>query len=391
MIHVDISYRSINKYGEELCGDKVEIVRTDDSDILVLSDGLGSGVKANILSTLTSKIIITMLKEGSSVDEAVETIAKTLPICKVRQLAYSTFSILQIFHDGKAYLVEFDNPSCVFVRNNEIVDIPYDIREIAGKSVRESRFDVAIGDSFVLTSDGVIHAGVGGVLNLGWQWDNLASCVLDCAQKNMSASRTAASVIQVVDNLFLSKPGDDSTVLAAKIVKQKVVNVFSGPPENPDNDEIIIKDWMRSPGKKVVCGGTSANIVGRVLNRPIKTSLDFTDSSVPPIAFISGIDLVTEGVLTINKAIEIIKEFVDYNKSNTVSDFKEIDGKNGAAMLARMLVEEATDINFFVGKAINPAHQNPNLPMDLSIKLRLITELKQLLKELGKNVEIKYY
>ena len=132
MMHIDIAWKSLNHYGEELCGDKVEIYHAPDSDILVLSDGLGSGVKANILATLTSKIIITMLKEGLNVDEAVETIAHTLPICKVRQVAYSTFSILQIFHDGKAYLVEFDNPACIFIRNGKLMDIPYEMREIAG-------------------------------------------------------------------------------------------------------------------------------------------------------------------------------------------------------------------------------------------------------------------
>ena len=116
MMHIDIAWKSLNKYGEELCGDKVEIVHAQDSDILVLSDGLGSGVKANILASLTSKIIITMLQEGLSVDEAVDTIAHTLPICKVRHIAYSTFSILQLFHDGRAYLVEFDNPACIFIR-----------------------------------------------------------------------------------------------------------------------------------------------------------------------------------------------------------------------------------------------------------------------------------
>ena len=167
MMHIDIAWKSLNKYGEELCGDKVEIIHAPDSDILVLSDGLGSGVKANILASLTSKIIITMLNEGLSVDEAVDTIAHTLPICKVRQIAYSTFTILQLFHDGRAYLVEFDNPACIFIRNGKLMEVPYELREIAGKTVRESKFDVNLGDMFALVSDGVVFAGVGAILNLG--------------------------------------------------------------------------------------------------------------------------------------------------------------------------------------------------------------------------------
>lgn len=391
MMHVDIDWKSLNKYGEELCGDKVEIVHQDDCDILVLSDGLGSGVKANILASLTAKIIVTMLKEGSSVDEAVETIAHTLPICKVRQVAYSTFSILQLYHDGRAYLVEFDNPACVFIRHGQLTDLPYEVREISGKSVRECRFDTAMGDIFALVSDGVIHAGVGAILNLGWQWENVAAFFQDAAQKKLSVPRMVSSIAQVVDNLFMSKPGDDSTMLVAQIVPQKVVNLFSGPPTDKAKDETLIRDWMRGPGKKVVCGGSSANIAARVLNRQIKTSLKFTDPLIPPTAEIQGVDLVTEGVLTINRTVELLRKWQNRDVRTAVSSIASFDEDNGAAKLARLLVEDCTDLHCFIGKAINPAHQNPNLPMDLSIKMHLLNELMDLMKQMGKRVQVTYY
>ena len=121
-VSIDVAWKSLNKYKEELCGDKVEIVKTDDSDIVILADGMGSGVKANILATLTSRILATMLGEGATIESCVDTIAKTLPVCQERKVAYATFSILQIFHNGEAYLVEYDNPACVFIRDNKIVD-----------------------------------------------------------------------------------------------------------------------------------------------------------------------------------------------------------------------------------------------------------------------------
>ena len=388
MMHIDIAWKSLNHYGEELCGDKVEIYHAEDSDILVLSDGLGSGVKANILATLTSKIIITMLKEGLNVDEAVETIAHTLPICKVRQVAYSTFSILQIFHDGKAYLVEFDNPACVFIRNGKLMDIPYEMREIAGKNVRESKFDICIGDMFAMVSDGVVFAGVGTILNLGWQWENVAQYFLECAQKNMSVHRVVASISQVVDNFYMQKPGDDSTFLVAQAVNRKNVHFFSGPPIDPAQDEKLVHDFMRGTCKKVIAGGTSANIIARVLNRQITTSLNFTDPAIPPTAQIKGMDLVTEGVLTINRALEILRMF---NAQEGNIDPRILDADNGAAQLARLLIEDCTDLTMYIGRAINPAHQNPNLPMDLSIKLRLLTELADEMRSMGRRVEIRYY
>lgn len=389
-IHIDTSYKSLNKAGEELCGDKVEIIRTDDSIIMVLADGLGSGVKANILATLTSKIIATMLKEGARIDEAVETIASTLPICSVRKIAYSTFSILQVFHNGEAYLAEFDNPSCVFIRNGQLMSLPSESREIAGKMITESRFSIAIDDVFTFMSDGVTHAGIGAILNLGWQWENVAEHLLKAVKTEHTAARIAASLSQVCDHLYMGSPGDDTTVAVAKITRSKVVNLLTGPPINKEDDERFVRDFMREQGKRIVCGGTSANIVSRVLNRQIQTTLDYPDDvSIPPIAKIDGIDLVTEGVLTLSKAVEILR---GYTSNNVDEDyFKKLDSDNGAAMLAKMLLEECTCLNLFIGRSINPAHQNPNLPMDLSIKLRIIGELSELISNLGKKVECTYY
>jgi hypothetical protein len=391
MMHVDIDWVSLNKVGEELCGDRVEIVRREDSDIIVLSDGLGSGVKANILASLTTKIITTMLKEGACIDEAVETIAHTLPICKVRRVAYSTFSILQLFHDGQAYLVEFDNPACVFIRNGALTDIPGEIREIAGKSVRESRFSTCLGDVFALVSDGVVHAGVGAILNLGWQWENVAAFFQDAAQRQLPVPRMVSSIAQIVDSLYVSKPGDDATMVVAQVIPQKEVHLFSGPPMDQSNDTKLVMDWIRGAGRKVVCGGTSAQIAARVLNRTLTTSLEFTDPALPPTGSIPGIDLVTEGVLTLNRTVELLKKWIRRDYRSSLTTMASLNEDNGAARLARILVEECTDLHCYVGKAINPAHQNPNLPMDLSIKLNLLHELTDLMQKLGRRVTVTYY
>lgn len=389
-IHVDAYYKSLNKKNEELCGDKVEIIRTDRSIILVLADGLGSGVKANILATLTSKIIGTMLKNGAELEEVVETIVNTLPVCKVRKLAYSTFSILEIDNERHAHLVEFDSPSCVFIRDGELQELPIEEKEIWGKQVRECRFDVLPGDVFAIFSDGVIHAGVGQTLNLGWEWQNAASFLQAEATPEMSASRICASLSSVCDNLYMGQPGDDTTVLVAKVLSHKIVNFFSGPPKSQEMDQKLVHDFLENPeAKRVVCGGTSANIVSRITGKQIATSLEYVDPDVPPIAYIEGIDLVTEGVLTISKTVEILKE---YMRNDIDYDYlKSLDQKNGAALLAKLLIEDCTTLHLFVGKAINPAHQNPNLPVDLSIKLRLLEELAHIMEALGKRVTVTYY
>ena len=116
----DIGYKSINHYGEQLCGDHVDIVeRGEDSSVIVLADGLGSGVKASILSTLTSKIISTMMAAGLSLEECVSTIAATLPICSVRGVAYSTFTIINLINNTQAELIQYDNPQIILIRDNK--------------------------------------------------------------------------------------------------------------------------------------------------------------------------------------------------------------------------------------------------------------------------------
>lgn len=386
---VDVHYESINKYGEELCGDKVEIVRTPDSVIVVLADGLGSGVKANILATLTSKIIGTMLKEGATVEQSVETIAHTLPICNVRKLAYSTFTILQIFRNGEAYLVEFDNPSVIFIRNDKVLEIPFEFRNINGKDVRESHLSIGIGDTITIISDGVVHAGVGVSLNLGWRWNNVAEYMQRIALKGGNARDMSKELMEACKCLYMDRPGDDATVVVVKISPHIEVDLMSGPPVSPTDDRNMVEQFMASSGKKVVCGGTTAQIVGRELKRPVETSTEYMDPSIPPIAYIEGIDLVTEGVLTLTKTVEILRQLSAEDGGEMNKDM--LIGKDGATRLARILIDECTHLRLFIGRAINPAHQNPNLPIDLSIKLKLLEELIVYMKKMGKTVEKHYY
>ena len=388
-VHIDVAWKSLNKKGEELCGDKVVTVRTADSTIAVLADGLGSGVKANILATLTSTICATMVREGASVADVVSTIVNTLPVCSVRKVAYATFSFLEIKDSGEGYLAEFDNPFCIYIRDGQRMEFKCEYNEYSGKGVYETRFQALPGDVITIVSDGVIYAGVGESLNFGWTWEHVVKWLLNATALDMSAPRLAAALSDTVNDLYMKKPGDDSTVLVAEVTPHRVVNMLAGPPKEKADDERMVRDYMRSQGKKVICGGTSANIVARVLNRKIRTSLTYSDPSIPPIGFIEGVDLVTEGVLTLTRTLDILQEYCEKDADSYY--FHRIDEENGAAMLARLLLEDCTHLKLFIGTAINPAHQNPNLPADLSIKLKLIDRLAELMVRLGKRVDKTFY
>lgn len=385
---IDVASNSLNKYGEELCGDKVEVIKTDDGMIIVLADGLGSGVKANILATMTCKIAGTMLREGLSISETVDTLVHTLPVCSVRQLAYSTFTIIKISNDGMVHTIEYDNPPLFFVKNNIVTTIEKKQLKISNKIINESSFQMEPGDVLTVVSDGAIHAGVGAILNLGWQWNNVADYLEVLVETEKCSANVCKDLLQTCQKLYDGKPGDDTTVVAVTLRTPEFVNIFTGPPKSEENDSLAIDMLKNSKGKKIICGGTAANIAARELNTEIKVCMEYIDIDVPPTAEIKGIDLVTEGVLTLSKVIEKLKAY--YNSSLEDKISLNLKAKDGASQLTKILIEDCTHLNMLVGKAINPAHQNPDFPVDLSIKLKIIEDLIDIMKKLGKEVKVNY-
>jgi len=385
---IDVAFDSLNKFGEELCGDNVELVRTDKEVIVVLADGLGSGVKANILATLTSKIAGTMLQKGATLDETVDTIVHTLPVCNVRKLAYSTFSIVKIDYEGYVHMIEYDNPPFFIHTEERALEIKKQKTPLHDKVISESRFKMNQGDLLTIVSDGVIHAGVGALLNLGWQWENVNDYLAPMAMREKTASNVARGLVETCRNLYMDKPGDDTTVVAIKVREPEIIDLFTGPPEDPEDDAWAVRNFMKGNGKKVVCGGTAAKIVSRELKKELEVDITYKDKNVPPIAYIDGIDLVTEGVLTISKTIEKIEQYMENDFFQVIPSF--LKGEDGASLLAKLLIEDCTHLQLWVGKAVNPAHQNPDFPIDLSIKLKVIKELVQWLRKIGKTVTITY-
>lgn len=388
-IFVDVDYGSLNKYEEELCGDKVEVLRNDDSVIVVLSDGLGSGVRANILATLTSKIIGTMLSLGATIDEAVETIVSTLPVSGDRGIAYSSFSILQIFESGDSYFFEFDNPSIIRLVKGIHTEMDSKSRVINGKLIKESRFHLSPEDVIVMVSDGAVHAGIGHSLNLGWQWKNLKEYTEKIYKKDMPAKNFTKLILSACNNLYDKRPGDDTTIVTVKIKSHIQANIIFGPPSDRNSDRSVVDKFMSGTGRKIVCGGTTAHIVAREIGKTVITSLHYIDRTVPPTAKIEGIDLTTEGILTMSKALEYTKKYS--SNQNIIVDTLDLNEKDGASNLSKLLIEECTSVHFFVGCAKNPAHQNPNLPLNLSLKLKLVDDMGKCLESLGKKVIIEYY
>ncbi len=383
----DVGYRSINHVGEQLCGDHIDVVEDDNSLIIVLADGLGSGVKASILSTLTSKIISTMMAEGLTLEDCVETIAQTLPICSVRGVAYSTFTILRLVENREMELIQYDNPHVILLRNGKNYDYPKTEMNISGKKIYKSIIKPEEDDVFVAMSDGCPHAGIGLAYNFGWRREDIISYMETIVAGGYTAKTLSTILIDEVDRLYGGNPGDDATACIVRIRKREPMNLLFGPPSNRDDCNRMMSLFFSKAGKHIVCGGTTSSVAAQYLHKPLKTSLNFVHSDVPPIAEIEGVDLVTEGVITINKVVEYAKDAIGENKLYEKWGY----GHDGASLICRLLFEEATDINFYVGRAINPAHQNPNLPINFNIKMNLVEELSKCLKQMGKRIKVSYF
>ena len=384
----DIGYKSINHVGEQLCGDHVDIVEQGDgSTVIVLADGLGSGVKASILSTLTSKIISTMLAAGLPIEECVSAIAATLPVCSVRGVAYSTFTIIHLRNNETAELIQYDNPQVILIRDEKNFEYPRTEMNIGGKKIFKSVIKLQEDDLFIAMSDGCPHAGIGMSYNFGWKREDIAAFMETICVAGYTAKTLSTILIDEVNKLYGGKPGDDATACIVRIRKRVPMNLLFGPPSNRDDCNRMMSLFFSKEGKHIVCGGTTSSIAAKYLGKPLKAKLSFERSDIPPIAEIEGVDLVTEGVITVNRVLEYAKDYLEDNESYEHWSMK----RDGASLIARMLFEEATDINFFVGRAINPAHQNPDLPINFSIKMNLVKELSECLKKMGKRIKVSYF
>lgn len=383
-LFIERGYCSINKHDETLCGDSYTIIKNDNTMTITLSDGLGSGVKANILSTLTSKILSTLSARKLPIDQCIYTMAKTLPICKERKLAYATFSLLQI-EDDKLYIAQFDNPKVIILRDGKHFKYPSARIFIEEKEIYESTLELQKGDMIILFTDGVTNAGLGKTTHHGWKEADIIKYLEMWYTPELSPQRLAADLLNASMALNFDSPEDDTTILTFKVKERKALNIMIGPPSSKSEDEKIFRLFFSKGGKYVVCGGTTAKAVSKYLNKPVKTIPSLhEDDDIPAKSHIDGIDLITEGIITLKRVVELSHEYV--KDSIIASQIK--DKEDGASLLAKMLFEEATDINIFFGQAINEDNNLDGVEIDFNTKTKLIGQLEDNLKKLNKHVRI---
>lgn len=390
--YVEISAYQKNHFGEHICGDVFvsERLKEEKRAIAVLADGMGHGVKANVLATLTATMSLSFAKEHEDANTIANIIMRTLPVCSERQTSYSTFSIVDVDNE-EVTILEYDNPLCLIIRDGEEFDpkwetiILEDIDSLGRSTeIKLCTFKPQKEDRIIIVSDGITQSGMGmGEYLLGWGRENYVEYVKETIshEKNISASKLAQRVVNKanINDHYRSK--DDTSCGVFYFRDPRKMIIATGPPFHRESDKEYAQRLWNFKGPKVICGATTADIISRELNIEVDDSILATDPSLPQMSKMDGIDLVTEGILTLTKVINMLS-------SNTESSLKL--GNGPADMIIKLLLE-SDEIVIMVGTMINQAHHDPTLPVEIEIRRSTIKRLSELLeKKFMKEVIVEY-
>lgn len=377
--YIEVYCHQRNYEGERISGDVFLSKRIPEENrvIAILSDGMGHGVKANVLATLTSSLALNFTKEHKEANIIAETVMKALPICSNRKMSYSTFTIVDIEFDGTTQIIEYGNPQCIIFRGEKVYNPEWQCIILsganAGKEITTCSFKSLKEDRIMFFSDGISQSGTGSVkFPNGWGRDNVVDYVqkLIAGNDSISAKNISTKLVNIgfQNDQFSSK--DDISFATVYLRNPRRLILCSGPPVEHVNDQemaAIVKDFT---GKKIICGATTSDILSHQLRIPVVEGQVFDDPVLPPISFMEGIDLVTEGILTLSKVSELLQNYPAQVKR----------GKGPAEQIVKLLLE-SDEIHLLIGMRINQAHHVPGLPLELEVRPTVARRIARILED----------
>jgi hypothetical protein len=389
--YIEINCQQKNHTDERVCGDVFlsKRIKEEGRFILVLSDGLGHGIKANLLAILTSTLAANFTEERQSISRIADTIMNTLPVDEVKQLNYSTFTILEIDGDGKAKILEFENPKTIIFRGGRAYEpvwnvVDLDSGKYQGREILTTTFNPRKEDRIVFCTDGVIQSGLGSdIYPTGWGQENFETYVFDSIKEehDISAVKLAGRVINKANLNDQFFPKDDMSCAVVYFREPRKLMICTGPPQEEISDNEFAGILEAFSGKKIICGATTSDIISREWGKEIIDSNVITDPELPPVSHMEGVELITEGILTLSKVNELLK---GYNQSTKL-------GKGPADEIVKLILD-SDEIQFIAGTKINVAHQDPNLPLDLELRRTVVHRITRVLEEkFLKEVTMKFF
>lgn len=374
---IDIDCAQEKKYNQNTYGDYFLSKRYPDMGTLiaVLSDGLGSGIKANILATMTATMLLKFVEAGADIKTACEVIMNSLPVCQVRKISYSTFSVAHCSEDGEVKIVEEGNPNFIYISEGKVIEPEYKVIDsdtFKNRHMHVYKIKLKLGDRLIFCSDGVTQAGLGNPeLKLGLRRSGLIRFLLEKIKDkpDISSSELAKFVVRVAVNTEVDrKPKDDTSCCVIYYREPRRALIFTGPPYHQEKDNEYANEFYNSKAKKAICGGTTANLISRELNIPVRCDIARSVGKLPAVSQLEGVDLVTEGILTLTRTVEYLE--------NGFHD-KE---KNAAYELMQFLLSSDC-IEFMVGAKLNQAHYDPNLPIEIEIRKNIVKKMAKILED----------
>ena len=382
---IDIACSQKKKYNQNAYGDHFSSNRFPNMNrvVAVLSDGLGSGIKANILACMTSTMLLKFMENNADIEKSCEIIMNSLPVCKVRGISYSTFSAIDCYENGKAKIVEEGNPDFIWIRNGVVLKPEFQTiqsKDFKNRKMKVYNIKLEKYDRIIFCSDGATQVAMGTKqYPLGLERNGLIKIILNKLEQNPEISSTDLSKY-LVHQIELIAPNrelkDDTSILSIYCRDPRESLIFTGPPYHQEKDGYYAKAFMEFKGKKAISGGTTANIISRELNIPVTTDISMSSGKLPGLMKMDGIDLVTEGILTLTKTLEYLESGKpENNAAKTLMDF--------------MLDSDV--IHFLVGAQMNKAHYDPNLPIEIEIRKNIIKQIANVLEEKYlKKVEVQF-
>ncbi len=388
--YVEVGYHQKNHGKERICGDvfRSQRIKEESRIIASLSDGMGHGVKANILATLTASMALNFTREHKDVSRIADIIMNTLPVCSERKISYSTFTAVDIDLYDKTSILEYDNPQAFLMRGSRPLEAEWNClilnsEKNRGKEIKSCCITPKKEDRIIFCSDGITQSGMGSKkYPFGWGWENVQEFIIHTLvnQPDISAQNLAVKILNRAFRNDNYQAQDDSSCAVLYFREPRKLLLCSGPPYDNENDRELAELVTRFNGKKILSGGTTADVVARELKLEIKDTFEFLDPNLPPLSYMEGIDLVTEGILTLSKVSKILNEY----KQNYVP------GKGPADQIVKLLLE-SDEIKIIIGTRINIAHQDPNLPVELEIRRTVLKRIARKLEEkFLKEVTIEY-
>ena len=386
---VEVDYCQQQKAGNEICGDVVlsHKIKEENRTIFVLSDGLGSGTKANILASMTASMALNFCKNNSPIEHTAKIIMNTLPVDSVRKMSFSSFTILDVHGNRHVKLMEYGNPAALIYKNGAFFEPEKTEIKLKQSEVKQrlytSEFDVQLHDRIILFSDGITQSGMGKYdLPFGWDRNFVQNFLKETLEwrPDFPAGELSEHIVDKAfeNDEFCSR--DDMSCGVVYFRPPRKVLFVSGPPYKSENDKYLAEQVQNFDGPVIISGGTTAQIIARELNQEIEVLMDEDFVGLPPESKMDAADLVTEGILTIGKVAEYLEKVEQLPRK-----------KDGPAGKMLKLFCENDEIHFLIGTKVNEAHQDPNLPVELEIRRNVIKKVARLLEsKFLKKVEINY-